>query len=636
VLRDNKHKTTIKKWLFAIPVGFIIQAPLAWAEEAETTAEPEEETSIEEGQTDAPAPGPSETNAKSEPEPTQKKGVELTSIRPSPPVNLRGTETLITEYVGNNGDDGDKYGDDDNYWTFRNLFYFQAGNRHFDSAIRFDATLFHNPPYYSPVEDFLAGGNGYTTYNYENDFRVERLYGTAHLDNLHLTVGDFYVNFGRGMVLSLIKQDDVGVDNALRGARMEYSIPRRMKAVLVGGVVNSLNIDPLTHAVQRDDPMDKIAGARIEWEALDALSLGVHGVLMRPRFTEETQIDPNRIYVDQSPGVAAINGGASGEINASGLHLYLEGNGQKHDNYRPPEGEEDIKDESGYAAYGEVSYDLSPFNIKAEGIFYRRWLMEGSMRGSAPDVMTAALPLPYHHMVTLEPMWMVIKSMGNAEGGRFTGGLYLRKSDTQFEIMTSLIKYKGGLMPMGVWDDHPPTLIVHPILEVRQIFGDSGVQATAEGGFRFETTDDPGASGEEGGHLWHAMADVAVPISGPHSIEAKFELRRHELAVTEGNEYWITLSQLGYEWSGMFGLSGVHEYSDQTGGNKTKIGDWELPLPRRHYLMARLNVHAPAPLEDLTLRLSAGSQRGGFKCVGGICRMYPDAVGAKLEAVYRF
>lgn len=562
-----------------------------------------------------------------------------------PPVTFRGTETFIAEYVGDNGPVGEnQWGDDDDYWIFRNILYLQAQNPSFDSALRLDLNLFHEPPLYASPDGFVPGGTGYTTLRYGNDFRVERLHGTAHLGDLHVTVGDSYVSFGRGIALSLIKLDDVGVDNALRGGRVEYRVPRKLRLVVVGGVVNALNSDPLTRQIQRDDPLDRIVGVRAEWELLDALSLGVHGVLMRPRFDDESQIEADRLYVDQSPGIGVATGGASVELHAGGLHAYLEGNGQAHDNHRVPAGQEDVLDESGFGGFGELSYDLSPFNIKLEGLAYRRWLMEGGYRGSSGFINTVQ-PLAYNNMPTLEPVWMTIKSFGNVGGGRLGGDYLLNDTDTQLSLSSSLLYYLGGLLPQGQWADKPPTLVAHPILVVRQGFGETGIQASAEGGLRYETTDEPEnataaqASGTEpadSGHLWHAKVDVTVPIEGPHSVEAKFEIRRHELLITEELEYWVTLTGLGYDLSGLFGLTLVHEYSDQTAGSDVALGDWELPLPRRHYLWGMLTVHAPAPLDGLTGRLLAGSQRGGIKCAGGVCRNYPDTVGARLELVYRF
>ncbi len=558
--------------------------------------------------------------------------------RPAPtPVNFRVTETFISEYVGDNGSANEAlYGDDDDYWIFRNLLYLQAGNKYFDSAMRLDLTLFQNPPARVEPDGFVwgTGASGYTTLNYGNDFRVERIHGTAHIGNLHVTGGDFYVNFGRGIALSLIKLDDVGVDNAIRGGRIEYRMPRKFKIILVGGVVNSLNIDPITHQLQEDDPLDKIVGARAEWEIGDALCLGAHGVLMKPRFEQESDIDPDRIYVDQGTGVSVLTGGASAEIHLGGAHIYLEGDGQSHDNYRPTGRNPDVHDESGYGVFMEASYDLTPFMLKGEGILYRRWLMEGPYRGSSVNAVEQ--PIVYHHMVTLEPVWMIIKSFGNAEGGRLTGDLYLKGSDTQLTLTNSFIKYEGGLLPSGVWDDHPPTFIVHPILKARQTFGGTGIGLVLEGGFRYETTDEPPQDHPDDGTLWHLLSDLSVPISGPHSVELKLELRRHELEVTEGMSYWVIMESLGYEMSGLFGITFVHEYSDQTPGEDSKIGNWTMPMPHQHYMWALLSVHAPDPLDGLTLRLFAGSQRGGIKCAGGVCRLYPDSVGVKIEAVYRF
>ncbi|MFO8071934.1 MAG: DUF6029 family protein [Polyangia bacterium] len=579
-------------------------------------------------------PDKEEEEAFAEPPPSNSCGH---TRRPAPtPVSIRGTETFISQYVGDNGSVNENaYGDDDEYWTFRNLLYFQAGNRHFDSSIRLDLTLFHEPPLRVSPEHFAPGGEGYTTLRYDNDIRVERISTTAHLGDVHVTAGDFYVSFGRGIALSLIKMDDVGVDNALRGARVEYHVPRRFRLVAVGGVVNSLNVDPLTHQLQRDDPLDRIAGARAEWEIMDAASLGVHGVFISPRFDSESQVAPERIYVDQAPGIGAFSGGASAELHAGGAHLYLEGDAQSHDNYRPPEGQEDVHAESGYAAFGEFSYDLAPFMIRAEGIFYRRWLMEGGYRGSSTSIGQAQ-PLPYHHMPTLEPIWMVIKSFGNAFGGRLGGDLYLADSDTQLKATVASLKYLGGVLPQGEWDDHPPTAVVHPTLELRQGFAESGITLGADGGFRWETTDEPEVAGHDNGHLWHVQTDVSVPITGPHSIEVKLQLRRHELSVTEGIDYWITLTSLAYDLSGLFGITLVHEHSDQTAGAVPRLGGWALPFPRQHYFWTMLSLHPPHPLDDLTARLVAGSQRGGIKCAGGVCRNYPDSVGARLEAVYRF
>ena len=40
--------------------------------------------------------------------------------------------------------------------------------------------------------------------------------------------------------------------------------------------------------------------------------------------------------------------------------------------------------------------------------------------------------------------------------------------------------------------------------------------------------------------------------------------------------------------------------------------------------------------DDITVRATAGTQRGGLKCVAGVCRIYPAFAGVKTEVVGRF
>ena len=207
--------------------------------------------------------------------------------------------------------------------------------------------------------------------------------------------------------------------------------------------------------------------------------------------------------------------GVSAEAYLGDLHLYLEGNLQQHDNFKPDSriGFDDVRDESGYAAFGEISYNLAPFNLRAELQYYKRWMMEGGYRGNAP-IMVSTQTLVYHHVVTLEPVWMIIKSLGNSWGGRLTGDAYIARSKTQVILSATGLKYEGGVMPDGSWSDHP-TNVFHPILKLRQDFAGTGIHANFVGGYRFEWPDSDDSL-HEGvtGRLWHVAADVTYPFWG--------------------------------------------------------------------------------------------------------------------------
>lgn len=60
---------------------------------------------------------------------------------------------------------------------------------------------------------------------YEPDFKgwgVPHFYVKGHYKKVELTVGDYYEQFGSGFVLRTYEERSLGVDNALRGARLNY------------------------------------------------------------------------------------------------------------------------------------------------------------------------------------------------------------------------------------------------------------------------------------------------------------------------------------------------------------------------------------------------------------------------------
>jgi hypothetical protein len=555
-------------------------------------------------------------------------------------VAVHGTETLVADYVGDNGPANEAaYGDDDELWLFRNVLDLQVNAPSVETGLRFDAALFLNPPAPADPERFVwgEGARGYTLLDYDDDFRLERIHGTARLGDLTITLGDSYASLGRGMILSLVKLDDLGVDNALRGGRLDFEAGDRLALTLLGGVVNALNLNPVTHDVRRDDPLDRIIGARVELRATRPLSLGLHGVLMRPRFTSGADIPPERLYVDMAPGVSVESGGAFAELNAGALYAFVEFDGQRHEKerqiYEPPEWATARAAETGHAFYGELSYGFPAVQLKAEGFHYRRWVMEGPMLGPASD-FSLARPMAYSQLVTFEPRWLPNRSAGNEAGGRLTADALIARSDTQITASAALLGYLGAWTREGEWTDHADVLVAHPRLELRQGFPGTKLWISANGGYRRETST---ARDGETGDLWHAGLEAAVPLSGPHGLDASGELRRHALFVTDSpRPYWVATASLRYDWASRFSAGAVYEYSDQTPGEPASINGWELPLPRRHYLLGVVSAQAAIPGGALVVRLLGGSQRGGVKCVGGVCREYPDSVGARLEATYRF
>lgn len=64
---------------------------------------------------------------------------------------------------------------------------------------------------------------------------IGRLSLTADFDWGHLSVGDVYGQFGSGLLLNLYEQRDLGIDNSLRGAKIDVTPYRGIHLTLLGG-----------------------------------------------------------------------------------------------------------------------------------------------------------------------------------------------------------------------------------------------------------------------------------------------------------------------------------------------------------------------------------------------------------------
>ena len=62
---------------------------------------------------------------------------------------------------------------------------------------------------------------------------------------IEVTAGDAYVQFGRGLVLSLRKVDELGIDTTVRGGKLTCTSDP-FSVTIVGGILNPTRIDEAT------------------------------------------------------------------------------------------------------------------------------------------------------------------------------------------------------------------------------------------------------------------------------------------------------------------------------------------------------------------------------------------------------
>ena len=104
--------------------------------------------------------------------------------------------------------DDDKIGTDHySEWALTNTYVdLNLGSKYVDAGARFEFLKYPLPGY---EPDFEGWG-------------VPHFYVKGHYKNVELTVGDYYEQFGSGFVLRTYEERSLGIDNALRGARLTY------------------------------------------------------------------------------------------------------------------------------------------------------------------------------------------------------------------------------------------------------------------------------------------------------------------------------------------------------------------------------------------------------------------------------
>jgi hypothetical protein len=442
-------------------------------------------------------------------------------------------------------------------------------------------------------------------------FYLEKISLEYSSRRVEATLGDFYVSFGRGMVLSIRKLDELGIDTTVLGGKFVYH-DGNLGATLVLGATNIQNVDESTGRFA-DDPHDMIGGARVEYRFLDKVTVGFHeaGGLMAQNN------GPNQSHPDS---MFMYGGTIDAPRLTRWLGIYLEGAGQSQ-SYSDQR-------QSGYALYAAGTGYFGPATVLVELKHYsnfHRW------RSSVNRSFAEFGPLAYNQPPTAERIQAeLLAAVYDVTGPRLR---------VDWRINAWLLVYASygffqerGLRNNGILQYHDP----YAGAELRWNQGRSHLFAS--GGYRSERCayDDPVCvdstpeRNQEFQHVGHVEWDLTQALPHGVSLEAQgFSLfRRGDLTTTvdaagnlsypnwvEGDAYFAfkwsphLVGTVGYEWS-------------------------TRPSPRvnQHYVNGTLQWNITTAS---SIRVFVGGTRGGLKCISGICRDFPSFTGARLEVVVR-
>jgi hypothetical protein len=500
-----------------------------------------------------------------------------------------------------------------------------------------------------------------------------KLWLTYAAPGLEVTVGDAYVQFGRGLVLSMRKIDELGIDTTVRGAKVAWQSDP-FAATLVAGIANPTRIDEATgralflpKATANDtrgpQPLfgsDRIVGAELQAGRGLPVVFTTHAV----RFTrcapyhytasggvESGALDApfgscdpadTRQWLSTLPHFGAVtnaseiaNIGQALEVPNVFGHgkVYVEGALQR----RVHDGAPDDPYASGNALYAAISADGGPVTGTLELKSYRNyWPVTGAVDTThALELATIRYSTP----PTAEPVTQDSEfNFFNVcvSGGRLRADVRVAPnllvygafaySRTQSEVEGGGCDGHGKTLGGGRAANETVTRVVDGLSGIEWYFDRARSHLFASSGARNDVKEQGDPYYREL-HVEYALTKViaglyAVELSGRHrrrwldktNVRAVHPGAYAELPWHEGEHY--TALKIAPKWV----LSQGIEYT-------TMIG-----FPT-YYVNGSVVYRFST---ESNLKLMVGQQRGGLKCVSGVCKVFPAFEGVRAELTVRF
>ena len=531
------------------------------------------------------------------------------------------------------------------------------------AGLRLDSAVYWSrPPDY--VANSIPDGA-----RYHDAVYPAKLWLSYSAPGLEITAGDSYVQFGRGLTLSMRKIDELGIDTTVRGVKVELQRdPFAMTAI--AGFANPSRIDEASGRSlfpTTEDPSnpvfgsDRLVGAEIQAGRGLPVTLATRAVRFSrcaPYRYDANDNAVTNLFSDPS-GVAfgscnaydtstwlsslgtvpvSINDndvtmvGQSIEVPSLGGHgkLYLEGVGQYRHSDVPPV--TPTSDSAGNALYAALSLDDGPLTttleVKSNRNFYPVAAAIDLTHAPEFNVVTYSFVPPAETPTVLDTEFGYFNACVN--GGRLRADL--RATD-------SLLVYGQGIFAntkteqvSGQCDAQGHVLggLTAAQVEDRVWDGVSGFEWLFDGSFSHVFASSGVREDKEGtgGFYYrerHLEYSIVKYLGGPYSLELQgFDRLRWEISQNQlrGVDRWWHEGEnyIAFKVAPAWVFSQGFEYTTQIG------------YPAYYFNGSVFYKFA----NGSNLRLFVGQQRAAFRCASGVCRFFPAFEGARAELTLRF
>lgn len=476
---------------------------------------------------------------------------------------------------------------------------------------------------------------------YEKDFEgwgVPYIWATGRYKWASLTVGDYYEQFGSGLILRTYEERSLGIDNALRGGRLKLNPLPGLQFTALGG----------KQRYYWEHNSSWIWGADAEWNLAESFRKAFNpnwgvtvGFSYVGKHEKETYMDApdfmNRLHFPEN--TAAFD--ARVRLKMHDFSLLLEGATRNNE----PSADNNYTYRRGSAALASLSYSSRGFSalLQAKRSDNMSWRSDRNVTGVSsfinnmpPFTMTQtyALAAMYPYATQADGEWAYqLEVRYLCKRGTPLGGKY----GTQLRLSGSLINALDRDWPEGVAhikDSYTPG------------------------------TDGYGAPFWKAGSLNYADVNVEInkKLTRSFSLTLFYLFQKYNQAVILGhgvNGDMVTANTFVAEGQWKINRKTQLRFEAQYLHTKQDLGDWlaatlELSLAP-HWMITVTDMQNFNSDENLgpvkknyytfgvtynyrrnRFYLAYGRTREGYNCSGGICRWVPASKGFTLTYNYSF
>lgn len=488
--------------------------------------------------------------------------------------------------------------------AFLNLIY---TNGNFSAGIRY--------------ESYLNALLGYPE-GYNNNNGITYRYASFTQDKLAVTVGNFYEQFGNGLVLRTYEERGLGYDNALDGIRVKYEL---VEGLSLTGIIGKQRIFfELGEGIVRgfDANLDLNTTFASLAESKTRISIGGSVV-------SKFQPDQNSSLV-LPENVSTVGGRINltrGKVNVNGEYAYK---------INDPSADNGFIYKNGEALFLQTSYSQKGFGLvlaakRNDNMSFRSDRSEGLQNLLINYLPALTKQHTYNLLATLYPYAVQLNGevafqadmiykfkRGSALGGKYGMDIQMNYATANNLDTTQLNDSEGKRL--GYESDY------FGIGEV--YFKDFNVQLTKKlskkvkgkltyANLVYNQDVIEGKPGKPNVYAHVGIADVTYKFNRKNSIRTEVQ----GLITKQDQGDWATML-VEYSYAPHWFAAIIDQYNV---GNEDKDS-------RVHYVNASVGYNN----KGTRVALNVGRQRAGIFCVGGVCRVVPASTGAYLSITSSF